>query len=123
MALAEDAGIKAILTGQLHGTVTLVAEGRAHEVTTFRRDIETDGRHAIVHFSTDVAEDAARRDFTMNALYATPEGEVVDPLGGLAGLTSRRLRFVGDPSERIAGDYLRILRFFRFHAWYGEPQG
>lgn len=122
LALADGAGIKAIPTGIDHGTVTLVAKGLAHEVTTFRRDIETDGRHAVVRFSGDVAEDAARRDFTMNALYATPGGEVVDPLGGLPDLRARRLRFVGDPAARIAEDYLRILRFFRFHAWYGDPE-
>ncbi|WP_375174080.1 CCA tRNA nucleotidyltransferase [Pseudooceanicola sp.] len=121
MDLAKAARIKAVPTGIDHGTITLVAGGLGHEVTTFRRDIETDGRHATVHFSDDVADDAARRDFTMNALYATPEGEVVDPLGGLPDLRARRLRFVGDPAERIAEDYLRILRFFRFHAWYGDP--
>ena len=121
VALAEAAGIKAVPTGIDHGTVTLVADGRGHEVTTFRRDVETDGRHAVVHFSTDVAEDAARRDFTMNALYATARGEVVDPLCGLPDLKARRLRFVGDPAARITEDYLRILRFFRFHAWYGDP--
>lgn len=121
MALAESAKIKAVPTGIDHGTVTLIAEGLAHEITTFRRDVATDGRHAVVQFSTDVAEDAARRDFTMNALYATPDGEVVDPLGGMADLKARRLRFVGDPAERIAEDYLRVLRFFRFHAWYGDP--
>lgn len=121
IALAEAAGIRAIPTGIDHGTVTLVAEGLGHEVTTFRRDVDTDGRHATVRFSDDVAEDAARRDFTMNALYATPEGEVVDPLDGLPDLRARRLRFVGDPAARIAEDYLRILRFFRFHAWYGNP--
>ena len=122
VALAGAAGIKAVPTGIDHGTVTLVADGLGHEITTFRRDIETDGRHAIVHFSDDVAEDAARRDFTMNALYADPRGEVVDPLGGLPDLRARRLRFVGEPVERIAEDYLRILRFFRFHAWYGDPE-
>lgn len=121
IALAAAADIKAVPTGIDHGTITLVAGGRGHEVTTFRRDVETDGRHAVVHFSDDVAEDAARRDFTMNALYATPEGEVVDPLGGLPDLKARRLRFVGEPSARIAEDHLRILRFFRFHAWYGDP--
>ncbi len=119
--LAAAAGIKAIPTGIDHGTITLVSHDLAHEVTTFRRDIETDGRHAVVRFSTDVAEDAARRDFTMNALYARPDGVVVDPLGGLADLQSGRLRFVGSPGARITEDYLRILRFFRFQAWYGNP--
>lgn len=118
--IAKAAGIKAIPTGFDHGTVTLVAKGRPHEITTFRRDIETDGRHASVDFSTDVTEDAARRDFTMNALYATPDGAVVDPLNGLDDLLARRLRFVGIPADRIAEDYLRILRFFRFFAWYGD---
>jgi poly(A) polymerase len=108
-------------TGIDHGTVTLVAEGLGHEVTTFRHDVDTDGRHATVAFSTDVAADAARRDFTMNALYARPDGTLVDPLGGLADLNARHLRFVGDPDQRIAEDYLRILRYFRFHAWYGDP--
>jgi poly(A) polymerase len=92
-----------------------------HEITTFRRDVTTDGRRATVAFSTDLAEDAARRDFTMNALYAEPSGEVVDPLGGLPDLIARRVRFVGDPEQRIREDYLRILRFFRFHAVYGDP--
>ncbi|MGI3169752.1 CCA tRNA nucleotidyltransferase [Pseudooceanicola sp. C21-150M6] len=119
--LAGAAGLRAVPTGIDHGTVTVIAEGRPHEITTFRRDIETDGRHATVAFSTDVAEDAARRDFTMNALYATPDGEIVDPLGGLADLEARRLRFVGAAEARIEEDYLRILRFFRFHAWYGDP--
>ncbi|MFN3937587.1 MAG: CCA tRNA nucleotidyltransferase [Gemmobacter sp.] len=119
--LATAAGLKAVPTGIDHGTVTVVAEGIPHEVTTFRRDIETFGRHARVAFSTEVAEDAARRDFTMNALYAAPDGRVIDPLGGLPDLLARRVRFVGDPSTRIAEDYLRILRFFRFHAWYGDP--
>jgi poly(A) polymerase len=119
--LAEAAGLKAIPTGIEHGTVTVVSDGIAHEVTTFRRDVETFGRHATIAFSTNVEEDAARRDFTMNALYATPEGEVIDPLGGLPDVFARRLRFVGDPDQRIAEDYLRILRFFRFHAWYGDP--
>ncbi|EAQ04031.1 polyA polymerase family protein [Pseudooceanicola batsensis HTCC2597] len=121
MDLAEAAGIKAVPTGFDHGTVTLVSHGLEHEVTTFRRDVETDGRHALVHYSDDPAEDAARRDFTMNALYATPEGEIVDPLGGLPDLRARRLRFVGEPAARIIEDYLRILRFFRFFAWYGDP--
>jgi poly(A) polymerase len=119
--LAQEAGLKSVPTGIKHGTVTVVANGIPHEVTTFRRDVETFGRHATVAFSSDVAEDAARRDFTMNALYATPQGEVIDPLGGLPDLLAHRLRFVGDASARIAEDYLRILRFFRFHAWYGDP--
>jgi poly(A) polymerase len=121
ISLADAAGIKAVPTGADHGTVTLIAKGVPHEVTTFRDDLETDGRRAVVRFSDDVADDAARRDFTMNALYATPDGQVVDPLGGLADLMARRLKFVGDPTARISEDYLRILRFFRFHAWYGNP--
>lgn len=121
--LAEKAGFKVVPTGIDHGTVTVIAHGVPHEVTTFRRDVETDGRHAVVAFSTDVAEDAARRDFTMNALYADARGQVIDPLGGLPDLLARRLRFVGDPETRIREDYLRILRFFRFHAWYADPDG
>lgn len=119
--LAAAAGLKPVPTGIAHGTVTVVADGRGFEVTTFRRDVETFGRHATVAFATDLAEDAARRDFTMNALYATPEGEVLDPVGGLPDLAARRVRFVGEPEARIREDYLRILRFFRFHAWYGAP--
>ncbi len=121
MALAKAKGIKAIPTGITHGTVTLVADGIPHEVTTFRRDVETDGRRAVVAFSTDIKEDAARRDFTMNALYARPDGSVLDPIGGLADLNARRVRFIGDAEARIHEDYLRSLRFFRFHAWYGDP--
>ncbi len=119
--LAEKAGLKPVPTGIAHGTITVVSGGIPHEVTTFRHDVETFGRHARVAFAKTVEDDAARRDFTMNALYATPEGKVVDPLGGLADLEARRVRFVGEPAERIAEDYLRILRFFRFHAWYGDP--
>ena len=123
IALAEAAGFKPVPTGIAHGTVTVVADHVGHEITTFRRDVETHGRHATVAFSTDVTEDAARRDFTMNALYARADGTVIDPLGsGLADLAARHLRFVGDPEKRIAEDYLRILRFFRFTAWYGDPQ-
>ena len=121
MRLAEAAGFKAIPTGIDHGTVTVLAKGVTHEITTFRRDVQTDGRHAVVAYSTDIAQDAARRDFTMNALYADPSGNVVDPLGGLPDLLARRLRFVGDPALRIREDYLRILRFFRFSASYGDP--
>ncbi|MDF0601327.1 CCA tRNA nucleotidyltransferase [Psychromarinibacter sp. C21-152] len=120
--LAEKAGLKAVPTGIDHGTVTVVAEGQPHEITTFRRDVETDGRRAVVAFTTEIREDALRRDLTMNALYARPDGTVVDPLGGLPDLLARRVRFIEDPEARIREDYLRILRFFRFHAWYGDPQ-
>lgn len=120
MRLARAAGLKPVPTGIDHGTVTVVAQGQGFEVTTLRRDVETDGRRAVVSFSDDLAQDARRRDFTMNALYADRDGVIVDPVGGLADLGARRLRFVGDPSQRIAEDYLRILRFFRFLAWYGR---
>ena len=120
-ALVEAAGLKQVPTGIEHGTVTVITDGRAFEVTTFRRDVETFGRHAVVVFSDRIEEDAARRDFTMNALYATAAGEVIDPMGGLPDLAARRVRFVGEASARITEDYLRILRFFRFHAWYGAP--
>ena len=119
--IAETAGFRVVPTGIEHGTVTVIAQGVAHEVTTFRRDIATDGRHATVAFATDIAQDAARRDFTMNALYAQADGSVIDPLGGLADLQARHLRFVGEASTRIREDYLRILRFFRFYAIYGDP--
>ncbi|MCL6283466.1 CCA tRNA nucleotidyltransferase [Ruegeria sp. 2012CJ41-6] len=120
MELAQAAGIKAVPTGITHGTVTLVKGGIPHEVTTFRRDVATDGRRAVVAFSTDLAEDAARRDFTMNALYARPDGTVLDPLDGIKDLTARRVRFIGTAQDRIREDYLRSLRYFRFHAWYGD---
>lgn len=119
--LAQEANFRVIPTGIEHGTVTVVVGGFPHEVTTLRRDLQTDGRHAVVAYSSDIAEDAARRDFTMNALYAQADGMVIDPLGGLPDLLARRVRFVGDPDARIAEDYLRILRFFRFHAVYGDP--
>jgi poly(A) polymerase len=119
--IAEKAGFRVIPTGIEHGTVTVLAGGIAHELTTFRRDVETDGRRAVVAFSDDIAADAARRDFTMNALYADRRGEVIDPLGGLPDLLARRVRFVGDPVARITEDYLRILRFFRFSAQFGDP--
>lgn len=118
--LAQAAGLRAVPTGLEHGTVTLIADHEGFEVTTFRRDVETDGRHAVVAFSTDLAEDAARRDFTMNALYADPQGLVLDPVGGLPDLAARKLRFVGEAQARIREDYLRILRFFRFLARYGR---
>ncbi|MEL6583237.1 MAG: CCA tRNA nucleotidyltransferase [Pseudomonadota bacterium] len=119
IARVEAAGLKAVPTGLSHGTVTVVSGGVAHEVTTFRRDIETDGRHAVVAFTQDVAEDAARRDFTMNALYAAEDGAVIDPLSGLADLQARRVRFIGDAAARIGEDALRMLRFYRFFAQYG----
>ena len=120
MDLAGAAGLKAVPTGIDHGTVTVVADGRPVEVTTFRRDVATDGRRATVAFADAIEADAARRDFTMNALYADARGVVHDPLGGLPDLHARRVRFIGDPGQRIREDYLRILRFFRFHAWFGD---
>ncbi len=119
--LAARAGLRVVPTGIDHGTVTVISAGKPFEVTTFRRDVSTDGRRAEVAFTGDLAADAARRDFTMNALYADREGNVVDPLGGLTDALARRVRFVGDPAARIREDYLRILRFFRFTACYGDP--
>ena len=121
IVLAKRAGLKAIPTGIDHGTVTLVVNGAPFEVTTFRRDVATDGRRAVVAFSDDISDDAGRRDFTMNALYATPEGRLIDPLGGLPDLLARRIRFIESAEARIKEDYLRTLRFFRFAAWYGDP--
>ncbi|MFN3232750.1 MAG: CCA tRNA nucleotidyltransferase [Alphaproteobacteria bacterium] len=125
ISLLEDAGLRAIPTGIDHGTVTAVAKGRPFEITTLRRDVETHGRHATVAFTDDWAEDAKRRDFTINALYCDPDGQVFDPVDGLPDLDAGRVRFVGDPIERIEEDALRILRFFRFHAWFatGELDG
>ena len=117
---AETAGFKAVPTGIEHGTITLVAQGHPHEVTTLREDVETDGRRAKVAFGRDWQRDAARRDFTMNALSLSRDGGVHDYVGGLADLDIRRVRFIGEPATRIAEDYLRILRFFRFHAAYGH---
>jgi poly(A) polymerase len=122
MQLATDAGLKPVPTGIDHGTVTVVSDGKPHEVTTFREDVDTFGRHAQVAFGTDLHADARRRDFTMNALYAHPDGTVIDPLGGIDDLIARRLRFIGDGATRIKEDYLRILRFFRFHACYGDAE-
>lgn len=119
--VAIEAGFSAIPTGIDHGTITVVAQGMPHEVTTYRQDVETDGRHARVTFNADIAVDAARRDFTMNALYADLEGNVIDPIGGLADLVVGRLRFVGNAKDRIREDHLRSLRFFRFAAWYADP--
>lgn len=120
VGLAKTAGLKVVPTGIDHGTVTIVVNGEPHEVTTFRRDVATDGRRATVAYATDIRDDAGRRDFTMNALYADATGRIVDPLNGLPDLQARRVRFVGDADARIREDYLRILRFFRFHAWYGD---
>ncbi|WHA41967.1 CCA tRNA nucleotidyltransferase [Agrobacterium larrymoorei] len=117
---AREAGIKAVPTGIEHGTVTLVVDGEGYEVTTLRRDVETDGRHAQVAFGTDWKEDAERRDLTINALYADASGEVIDLIGGLADIETRTVRFIGDAATRVAEDYLRILRFFRFFAYYGS---
>ncbi|WP_306004855.1 CCA tRNA nucleotidyltransferase [Aquicoccus porphyridii] len=120
MALEEQAGFKVVPTGIDHGTVTVVSGSIPHEITTFRHDVETDGRRAVIAFASDVTDDARRRDFTMNALYADPDGTIIDPLGGLADLEARRVRFIENPVDRIREDYLRVLRFFRFHAWYGD---
>ncbi len=120
MGIARGLGFGVVPTGIDHGTVTVLAGDRSIEVTTFRRDVSTDGRRATVAFADDVVEDARRRDLTMNALYATADGRIVDPLGGLPDIIARRVRFVGDAGARIAEDYLRILRFFRFHAWYAD---
>jgi len=121
MELASAAGLHPVPTGIDHGTVTVVSGHIPHEVTTFRRDVETDGRRAVIAYAEGPEEDAHRRDFTMNALYADAAGQIVDPLGGLADLQARRVRFIDDADLRIREDYLRILRFFRFHAWYGDP--
>lgn len=121
MAALEAAKIKAIPTGLKHGTVTAVADHRVFELTTLRRDVETDGRRAVVAFTDDWMEDASRRDFTFNALYADRDGTLYDPFDGRADLKAGKVRFIGDPDRRIAEDRLRVLRFFRFHAWYGTP--
>lgn len=119
MRRVKAAGFKAVPTGIDHGTITVVAAGKGYEVTTLRADIETDGRYAKVSFGRDWKADAERRDFTINALYARADGTVVDLVGGIADIEARRLRFIGDAEKRIREDYLRILRFFRFFAWYG----
>lgn len=121
-ARLSAAGINVVPTGIAHGTVTAIVDHQPFEITTLRRDVTTDGRRATVAFTTDWAEDAGRRDFTFNALYATREGEVIDLTGGLADLAARKVRFIGDATQRIKEDYLRILRFFRFHAWYGTGE-
>ncbi|WP_242182427.1 CCA tRNA nucleotidyltransferase [Sphingomonas sp. CARO-RG-8B-R24-01] len=121
LSLLQRARIKAVPTGLAHGTITAVLADGPVEVTTLRRDLTTDGRHAVVAFTDDWREDAARRDFTINALYADPiTGELFDYFGGIDDLAAGRVRFIGDPLQRIAEDHLRILRFFRFHARFGE---
>jgi poly(A) polymerase len=119
IARAQTAGFKPVPTGIEHGTVTVVVRGRPFEVTTLREDIATDGRRAIVRFGRDFDQDARRRDFTVNALSISADRTLHDPVGGLSDLKAGRIRFIGDPSQRIREDYLRILRFFRFHAAYG----
>jgi poly(A) polymerase len=128
IAALERAGIRAVPTGIAHGTVTAVvavpgAAPRHFEITTLRRDVETYGRRALVAFDADWAEDAARRDFTINALYLDPDGTVHDPVGGLDDLAAHRVRFVGDPAKRIAEDVLRVLRYYRFEARFGRGAG
>jgi poly(A) polymerase/tRNA nucleotidyltransferase (CCA-adding enzyme) len=120
MQALAAAGIRAVPTGLEHGTVTAVVDGKGIEITTLRRDVETDGRHARVEFTDDWREDAARRDFTINALSMRRDGAVFDYFGGIEDLRAGRVRFVGDAAQRIAEDYLRILRFFRFFARYGH---
>ncbi len=118
----EAAGIKAVPTGFDHGTVTAIKNDKIFEITSLRRDVATDGRHAVVSYTTDWREDAGRRDFTINALYCAADGEIFDYHDGIPDLIAGRVRFVGDPRQRIAEDYLRILRLFRFHAWYGKGE-
>ena len=122
MAAARAAGLKTFETGLKHGTITLVAGQVPFEVTTLRRDEDTDGRHARVVFTQDWAEDAKRRDFTINALYCDAQGQLYDPLGGYPDIVARRVRFIGSAHDRIREDYLRILRFFRFTSDYAEGE-
>ena len=121
LRLLKVAHIRAIPTGIAHGTITAVTPARSFEITTLRRDVETDGRHAVVAFTDDWTADAMRRDLTINALFADADGRVFDPVDGMADLGARRVRFVGDAATRISEDVLRILRFFRFHGCYGAP--
>ncbi len=116
----ESAGYKAVPTGIDHGTVTAVIDGEPYEVTTLREDIETDGRHAVVRFGTGWEQDAARRDLTMNGLYCDRDGRVYDFVGGVMDIENKTVRFIGDANDRVNEDALRILRFFRFFAWYGS---
>ncbi len=120
VALLEAAGLKAVPTGIAHGTITALSGGRPFEITTLRRDVETDGRRAKVAFTDDWQADAARRDFTINALSCDPDGRLHDPFGGRDDLAAGRVRFVGEARQRIEEDHLRLLRFFRFQAHYGQ---
>jgi len=122
LARLKAKGIRTIETGLDHGTVTALAGTHAFEITSLRRDVETDGRHAKIAFTDDWAEDAARRDFTINALYATADGAIFDYATGVEDLIAGKVRFVGEARVRIAEDYLRVLRLFRFHAWYGRGE-
>jgi poly(A) polymerase len=121
MRALEAADLRVVPTGLKHGTVTAIVKGRPFELTTLRRDVSTDGRRAVVAFTDDWRADAERRDFTFNALYADPDGTIWDPFDGRADLLAGRVRFIGDPDQRIAEDRLRVLRFFRFQAWFGQP--
>lgn len=121
MELANAAGLRVIPTGIDHGTVTVVVDGDPFEVTTFRRDVETDGRRAVVAFSDRIEDDARRRDFTINAIYVDRDGVIHDPVDGLPDITERRIRFIENASQRIQEDYLRTLRFFRFSAYFSDP--
>lgn len=127
IAALQTARIKTVPTGIAHGTVTAVVgspgPSRHYEITTLRRDVETDGRHAKVAFDADWSEDAGRRDFTINAIYLEPDGTIHDPVGGIVDLQARRVRFVGDPKQRIAEDILRLLRYYRFEARFGTGRG
>lgn len=116
----QAAGIRVVPTGIEHGTITAIADGTPFEITTLRRDVETDGRRAVVSFSTDWTEDAQRRDFRLNAIYADANGDIFDPVDGVADARAGRVVFIGAPDDRIREDYLRILRFFRFSAWYSK---
>ena len=120
MSALKNAGIGIVPTGIEHGTITAIVDGQVFEITSLRQDVSTDGRRAKVVFTNDWAKDAARRDFTMNAIYADMTGKLFDSTGGIADLHAGRVKFVGDPNARIREDFLRILRFFRFHAWYGK---
>jgi len=125
-ARLEGAGLKVVPTGLEHGTLTAVADGKPFEITTLRKDVETLGRRAVVAYTTDWAEDAARRDFRLNAVYAGADGTLFDPFGGIEDARAGRIIFIGEPRDRIAEDYLRILRFYRFNAWYAsaiDPDG